>query len=1280
MIDELKFADQSHINRVRDALWKRSENATVMVGAGFSKNGVSLRTEESAPPLWSELADALRIRLYPPQDNESYLGTTDATQSKEILRLAEEYEAAFGRPELHRLMQELIRDDELEPGIVHEKLLQLPWRNVFTTNWDTLLERANTLLPNRAYSIVRNAEEIPLAATPRIVKLHGSVDPYHHLIVTEEDYRTYPNCFAPFVNTVRQAMMETILFLIGFSGEDQNFLHWSGWVRDKLSDSAPKIYLAGWLDLTSHRRRSLESRNIVPIDLARHPAANQWRIETPDVRHKRATEWILQTLEFGEPYNLAKWPKPIRPKDELIPDYLHPLEKKPVSAPMEEPDILDSSSNGQCDETKRQRVQELISVWKYNRTNTYPGWLSAPTAVRTAMSGSTQYSVDTTITILDTLPLLTVEERLTALFELIWRWEIQLLPILLVEDISARFLVAAKTVLDQIDIQRNTIAGEKVDEVSWSTICEARIGVVLAFARAARFRCDFKEFENWLSSLSSFQSSHVYVRHSVTHERCLWAILVLDFPTLQELLAQWDVEKGDPVWMMRKAALLFEIGHDVEAQNLITLALQTVRRMPEDDTKVLAQTRESWALYCSGSSLNFEESLHDWFEKQNRWDELTVLQCNAPLEMLAIENAIRGKEKFEQGRPFDLGVEFRPGHSYSMADYLRWSAAHRAIRLTEVVGLPPKINIRDIASSILQLAARELCAYDLELAARIVIRSAESESRSTLNVVLSRTNVARLPNETASELAKSCITAIEFTISLFRDSSTTNRQRWLTRLRVFVESLSRFVVRLKPDQVEEVLTKSLDWYSNVSLISSFLLENSIKNLLARAWCSLPSARRLTRIRDLFLTPIVGMDELRDGKEKIRKNYPDPCDLLHYERRGFWVSENDIADWTSVVNSIALGLKHGGEARQRAARRLGWLAEANILKDEYFTRIALSLWGDQYLENNNLPTNTGLHEWAFLLLPEPQSGIAESRFRGKWLNPESRSETDLSHTQEVLFQVGSALCNLQIHKYSFTLSSKDRTFLNDVVSAWSKEPIPDHLLNREPDAPSFFYYQDDEKLDQVIDGLSYVLLEIELSETIANKLMRKVQELNHLKVPSRELYPGLVKVNPNLFQKIVDETRIALVSEDKHTARNAFEALQFWLRTALERLSDLAFPTIDLVREIGIIVATRRKVALANALRLAEWIYRKGDSNHKEAIQEFLVEGLGFLSQELRYNKKHEEEIDVPLLRFRCASLAVAMSKNGCEDDPTILQWLQDAENDPLPEVRFCVLSSDLNKD
>ena len=237
----LSFPDQSHINRVRDALWEQPNGrASIMVGAGFSRNADSTEPSASELPLWQDFAREMLHRLYP------QYADMESVETHDLLRLAQEYETGFGRNALHKLLQELVRDNEFNPSEMHQRLLRLPWRDVFTTNWDTLLERTTPRVTERAYSVVRNRHEIPLKSQPRIVKLHGSLPSQFPLICTEEDYRTYPTEYAPFVNTVQQAMMETVFCLIGFSGDDPNFLQWSGWVRDNLGVAAPK-YIHGRL-------------------------------------------------------------------------------------------------------------------------------------------------------------------------------------------------------------------------------------------------------------------------------------------------------------------------------------------------------------------------------------------------------------------------------------------------------------------------------------------------------------------------------------------------------------------------------------------------------------------------------------------------------------------------------------------------------------------------------------------------------------------------------------------------------------------------------------------------------------------------------------------------------------------------------------------------------------------------------------------------------------------------------------------------------------------------
>jgi hypothetical protein len=93
-----------------------------------------------------------------------------------MLRLAEEFQAAYGRPALDDLILRSVPDDDYEPGPLHRLLLKLPWADVFTTNYDRLLERAAANLPYRRYHVVTCAPEISSAMRPRIVKLQEMVE------------------------------------------------------------------------------------------------------------------------------------------------------------------------------------------------------------------------------------------------------------------------------------------------------------------------------------------------------------------------------------------------------------------------------------------------------------------------------------------------------------------------------------------------------------------------------------------------------------------------------------------------------------------------------------------------------------------------------------------------------------------------------------------------------------------------------------------------------------------------------------------------------------------------------------------------------------------------------------------------------------------------------------------------------------------------------------------------------------------------------------------------
>ena len=99
--------------------------------------------------------------------------------------------------------------------------------------------------------------------------------------------------------------------------------------------------------------------------------------------------------------------------------------------------------------TNVRTVRRLVETWRYNGTTTYPGWLTGSAEVRAAMWSTREKASQ----ILEVLPSLDPVGRLKALRELVWRWEIQLEPISVLEPTSSERDDAARNVLSHFDYQ-----------------------------------------------------------------------------------------------------------------------------------------------------------------------------------------------------------------------------------------------------------------------------------------------------------------------------------------------------------------------------------------------------------------------------------------------------------------------------------------------------------------------------------------------------------------------------------------------------------------------------------------------------------------------------------------------------------------------------------------------------------------------------------------------------------------------------------------------------------
>ena len=150
------------------------------------------------------------------------------------------------------------------------------YSHVFTTNYDTLLERAADKVTNRRYNVVICQEDLVNSNNaPRILKLHGSFPSYRPFIITEEDYRTYPVKFAAMVNTVQQALLVCLLKLqdetvIKQTDSEQEALYK---LRCRIISCkiAKELYVRGiksdivdgWKRISENKNEFIEIRNVV---------------------------------------------------------------------------------------------------------------------------------------------------------------------------------------------------------------------------------------------------------------------------------------------------------------------------------------------------------------------------------------------------------------------------------------------------------------------------------------------------------------------------------------------------------------------------------------------------------------------------------------------------------------------------------------------------------------------------------------------------------------------------------------------------------------------------------------------------------------------------------------------------------------------------------------------------------------------------------------------------------------------------------------------------------
>lgn len=1258
--DARNLTDVAYVYALRERLYAPGAfgRAAVMVGAGFSRNAVPKSPGAAPFPLWTSIAGALYRRLHPadvPSDPDQQVAWDRAVELSAagggMLRLAQEYEATFGRSALDNLIRGVIPDDDHDPADLHRDLLELPWADVFTTNYDTLLERARQGVYAHAYDVVVAREDLPYASRPRIVKLHGSLPSTRPFVFTEEDYRRFPTTAAPFVGTVRQSLIENDLVLLGFSGEDPNFLAWLGWVRDELAEASPAVYLCGVLDLSPGNRKILESRGVTPIDLG--PLVPRG---TPD-RHGVSARWLLDSLRNGRPPSGLRWPTTPRlpPRRESREGQAPsgggpgPLPPPPGGGKEPRPNWGARVPHSANPPVPPDDLRLVAREWAKTRA-VYPGWIWTPQSNRERLWNAT----DPWRWVLpDRLGDLDAPNRIEVLDQYLWR-------------LSRTYAPVAESVADA--------AVEALREGGGETGARERVAVALLDV----YRSETPERYGRADDLAaSFPGPAVQAARC--YARATRALGRLDGLAAVEALDAWPHDAGAE-WELRRAGLLLEVERPKEAKAVAASVRARARSARSEGTgqPYLARSVEGAAQLLLDLAAFGSETFYV-IPDRDRDDELTAARCNPRAEMRLLEQSLAANppglapSRTTTVSPF--GEEQSTYHFRASVDLGAYLAAFSALGVLHDAGVPlwfGKIH------SVVARAAIWLADLAPETALDALVRTLDYKR---LRDHLDPLRAAALPDAEVRDRVRAAEQAFRDALPaawrLPPQNAFAPNVRAPRVLQTAAVLLGRLSFRVPDD--ERLALARLVLAPLQKEIPSFH-HHDTRDLVRAAAEVFPL---LTPQQTVDILPDVAALPLQDDF-----NVGDPFRLL--QLRGVEALPEAVRDL--VRNWVETAETDGFALRAAALTRLHALYISGLLPEDAHSAYARALWAQT--DDQGLPNATTFATWALLAMPEPEGVDVDAIVREALLTRVEalpvRKARGIGHGPSVLNDLASTgvppgpaeTPRFAVRWIDWRPEEADRV-MAALQSLWEAER---KNLATEDGSP---FVTDDarEMLTLVPDVLRRVVIPAyrRAADPPWDEIERLRSSLRDAGIPARRslvsLWTARRDRSPQDPSGVEAEVRQGLASANHEQVADAVRALYDW--GSASNRDEAPSPPEGLMSEVAALVTFPRSRALVDVLYWTNRIVEHAPAALPETAVDRLCSGLDILISETDLpdvrerlaastNDDRVALLRRPQARALAAELAFRLGQQyglneSCER--ILAAWQEAVEKDPFREVR-----------
>jgi hypothetical protein len=896
--------------------------------------------------------------LYPARSGETPEQKTereDQFKTINALRLASEYEATFNRRKLEQLIRAQTPDAEHQPGRLHRLLLELPWKDVFTTNYDTLLER--TEVSGRTYQPVVTTTDLTTAFSPRIVKLHGSFPSHTPFIITEDDYRTYPKRFAPLVNSVQQSLIENAFVLVGFSGDDPNFLEWTGWIRDELCGQHAPIYLVGPLSLGNAQRSLLQQRGVTPIDLS--PVFVN--INPPNGFYAAALEWFLLSLLAGKPQRPEKWPddkKKASVIEEFRPKVLDHSQAIPENVEM-------SPGSHAIDDELGAKV---LKRWQFERKS-YPGWLVLSDEKRSSLWIRTERWLTPLIKYCEEWPAV---DRILLFREINWRLELSMVP--LFPEWMAPFEKAVDelylTLKNRTPVKPTTQVIRNAELLD-SDLTEAWLEIAFGLLREARETYNIKRLNSLKAKIDSVVIHCPQFADRSHYEQALWHMWNVERNEVKRSLAQWEPSTRSPLASIWKAGLLAEIDELVEARSLLRSALKTIRKAVSiQGRNIELLSLEGWCTYLLFNvehATDFSKAFSIRQEFFERWQELKAWDCDPrPIKdyfekiVKATPNLINHKQLT---RGFDPG-EIRGSYNLIGNGIAPFLPAFACIRLYEQAGIPMFLSRAKVSGDALVNACQCIDSSIGYWSPAILVRAGKLDA-FTSNQLMGRVHVAAMEVEIANNLYCWALKALK------RELATLNggfhrgtKQESL--LGILPEVFSRLAFRVDSGLLKAAFPVALEYSGRTEIQSHNKLPKTCETWFQRLFTAADDRQRLEWLPFFITAPLDDGIDAQNNQNTWLSYFPSHnVNLEKTENNDLIEKIHTATDWLlKRTESVA------GETRKYALLRL-----LNIFYSELMTESQKSSFGELLWENKNstgLPDLPTLYCFIYVFLPTPEN--------------------------------------------------------------------------------------------------------------------------------------------------------------------------------------------------------------------------------------------------------------------------------------------------------------------